>query len=148
MLPASRKRRGPRDVTSRRRRLCAISRRSREPLFPLSGHEQAEPGVLCAARRAGLPGPLQGTGRLQGRAHRRDQGEPEPGAARKRGQARHFPLQLSLRVQVLTGHSSHPCPSPQSEWASDPTLVKRLQPPMPRNLFVVFRVPAPFSKMT
>lgn len=39
-------------------------------------HEQAEPGVVCAARRARLPVPLQRASRLQGGAHRRDQGEP------------------------------------------------------------------------
>lgn len=38
-------------------------------------HEQAEPSVLCAARRARLPVPLQRESRLQGGAHRRDQGE-------------------------------------------------------------------------
>ena len=81
------------DVTSRRRRLCTSSRRAGRPVFPQSSYEQAEPGVVCAASRAGLPGPLQGTGRLQGRAHRRNQGEPGPvGLPQKRGRLRYFRL--------------------------------------------------------
>ena len=43
-------------------------------------HEQAEPSVLCAARRARLPVPLQRESRLQGGAHRRDQDEEPPPA--------------------------------------------------------------------
>lgn len=81
------------DVTSRRRRLCISSRRPGRPVSPQSSYEQAEPGVVCAASRAGLPGPLQGTGRLQGRAHRRNQGEPGPvGLPQKRGRLRYFRL--------------------------------------------------------
>ena len=40
--------------------------------------EQTEPGVFCAASPAGIPGPLQGTGQLQGRAHHRDKENPQP----------------------------------------------------------------------
>lgn len=71
----------------------------REPVFPQSNHEQAEPGVVRAASRASVPGPLQGTGRLQGRAHRGNQGEPGPVAAGKRCPPRTsvFCLELEAR---------------------------------------------------
>lgn len=46
-------------------------------------HEQAEPGVVRAACRARLPVPLQGASRLQGGAHRRDQGESASVAPRR-----------------------------------------------------------------
>lgn len=83
--------------------------------FP-SGHEQAEPGVVREARRAGLPGPLQGAGRLQGRTHRRDQGEPGTVTVRKRGPPRRFRLLLRLGGQVLTGHSCYLRPAPSPGW--------------------------------
>lgn len=76
---------GGADMTSEAGAVASrVSMWPREPVFPQNNHEQAEPGVVCAASRAGVPGPLQGTGRLQGRAHRRNQGEPGPGAAEKR----------------------------------------------------------------
>lgn len=86
---------------------------------PLSNHEQTEPGVLRAAGRAGVPGPLQGTRRLQGRTHRGDQGEPGPVAARRRGPPRPFRHLLSLGGQVLTGHSRHPR-RPSIRWGLGP----------------------------
>lgn len=145
MLPAPRRRRG--HVTSQ---VGAVALRTPQRVpraaVSLSGHEQAEPGVLRAARRAGLPGPLQGTGRLPGRAHRRDQGEPGPVAARKRGPPATSGFCLVLEfIQVPTGHSAL---GPPCEWASDPALVKRRQPPLPGTLLAVFRAPVPFSKMT
>ena len=38
-----------------------------EPVFPQSGHKQAEPGDLHGASQVGFPGLFQGMGWLQGR---------------------------------------------------------------------------------
>lgn len=38
------------------------------------GHEQTEPGLLCAAGRARLPQPLQAAGRVSGGPHGGNQG--------------------------------------------------------------------------
>lgn len=66
---------------------------TRGVVYPQNYNEQAEPGVVCSASRAGILGPLQGKGRIQGGAHRRNQGEPGPVALpRNRDLTRHFRL--------------------------------------------------------
>lgn len=63
--------------------------------FPPSSYEQAEPGFVRAASRTGVPGSLQGTGRLQGGPYRGNQGEPRPVAlSQKRPSTSGFCLDL------------------------------------------------------
>lgn len=115
--------------------------------FRPSRHEQAEPGVVRAARRARLPVPLQGTSRLPGGAHRRDQGEPA-GVARRRTRV---PTPLPApRVPPLATGPSRPGLGPQVSRSQcvfgDDLALSNLRR-LPRPFLSHFRISLYVSKM-
>lgn len=127
--------------------------RARVGAFRRSRHEQAEPGVVRAARRARLPVPLQGASRLPGGAHRRDQGEPAGVEPRRTRVPTPLPAPLV--------HPLHPtlatCPSQpglgpqvwslaQSAVFGDDLALSNLRR-LPRPFLSLFRISLYVSKM-